>query len=174
MDDFGIKYERDEDAQHLIDSLTPHYKITINQDGTRFIGLTFSWDYTKREVDVSMPGYVDKALIRFNHQRPSKPQHQPHPHLPIVYGAKQQTSQPEDTSPKLNKEQTKFVQEVTGVFLYYARAVDSTMSLVALSAIAAEQGNPTENTLAKVKQFLDYAETHPEAVVTYIKRATWF
>ena len=115
-----------------------------------------------------MPGYVDKALIRFNHPRPSKPQHQPHPHLPIVYGAKKQTSQPEDTSPKLNKEQTKFVQEVTGVFLYYARAVDSTM-LVALSAIAAEQGNPTENTLAKVKQFLDYAATHPEAVVTYKK-----
>ena len=168
VDDFGIKYERDEDAQHLIDSLTPHYKITIDKDGTRFIGLTFSWDYERREVDISMPGYVDKALVRFNHQRPSKPQHQPHPHLPIVYGAKQQTSQPEDTSPKLNKEQTKFVQEVTGVFLYYARAVDSTM-LVALSAIAAEQGNPTENTLAKVKQFLDYAATHPEAVVTYKK-----
>eukprot|EP00956_Cyclotella_meneghiniana_P010267 scaffold14174_cov46-Cyclotella_meneghiniana.AAC.3 len=66
-----------------------------------------------------------------------------------------------------NKEEKKFVQEVTGVFLYYARAVDSTM-LVALSAIAAEQGAPTQNTLKKVNQFLlDYVVTHPEATVTY-------
>jgi hypothetical protein len=53
----------------------------------------------------------------------AKPQHQPHPHLPIKYGEKKQTSEPEDTSPKLNREETKFVQEVTGVFLFYARAV---------------------------------------------------
>jgi hypothetical protein len=39
--------------------------------------------------------------------------------------------------------------------------------LVALIAIAAEQGTPTENTLRRVYQFLDYAATHPEAVVTY-------
>ena len=74
--------------------------------------------------------------------------------------------QPTDDSPLLNKEKKKFVQEVTGVFLYYARAVDSTM-LVALSAIAAEQGSPTENTLKRVNQFLDYAATHPEATITY-------
>jgi hypothetical protein len=40
VDDFGIKYESEEDAQHLIDSLTPHYKITTDKEGTRFIGLT--------------------------------------------------------------------------------------------------------------------------------------
>jgi hypothetical protein len=39
--------------------------------------------------------------------------------------------------------------------------------LVALSAIAAEQGSPTQQTLRKVEQFLDYAATNPEAVVTY-------
>ena len=166
VDDFGIKYESKEDAQHLIDSLTPFYDITVDWEGTRFIGLTLDWDYESKEMHVSMPGYVQKALTRFKHNPPSKPQHQPHPHLPIVYGAKTQTSQPEDTSPRLNKEKTKFVQEVTGVFLFYARAVDSTM-LVALSAIAAEQGAPTENTLQKVHQFLDYAATHPEAAVTY-------
>ena len=166
VDDFAIKYENEEDAQHLLDSLTPHYQITVDKEGTRFIGLTLEWDYKNQEVHVSMPGYVEKALTRFNHPKPKKPQHQPHPHQPIVYGAKTQTATPEDDSPKLNKEQKKYVQEVTGVFLYYARAVDSTM-LVALSSIAAEQGNPTENTMKKVKQFLDYAATNPEATVTY-------
>lgn len=59
----------------------------------------------------------------------------------------------------LIKKQKKFVQQeqvTSDVFLYYARAVDSTM-LVALSAIAAEQGAPMQNTLQKVNQFLDYA-----------------
>jgi hypothetical protein len=113
-----------------------------------------------------MPGYVKKALLRFNWPTPKKPQHQPYPHLPIQYGAKTQTSEPEDTSPRLDREKTKFVQEVTGVFLFYARAVDSTM-LVSLSALAAEHAAPTERTMQKVHQFLDYAATHPKAVVTY-------
>jgi hypothetical protein len=149
VDDFGIKYKNEEDAQHLIESLTPHYKITTDREGTRFIGLTLEWDYVNRELHVSMPGYVEKALVRFNHKRPTKPQNQPHPHQPIDYGAKKQTSSPEDDSPKLDKKaRKKFVQEVTGVFLFYARAVDSTM-LVALSAIAAEQGTPTEKYTTK-------------------------
>ena len=57
---------------------------------------------------------------------------------------------------------------MVGVFLYYGRAVDSTM-LVALSAIASDQAAPTEATLNKTKQFLDYAATHPDAVLTYNK-----
>ena len=44
----------------------------------------------------------------------------------------------------------------TGTFLYYARAVYSTL-LVALSALASEQAIPTEKTMEKVMTFLDYA-----------------
>ena len=71
-----------------------------------------------------------------------------------------------DTSPPLGKEETKFVQTVAGTLLYYARAVDSTI-LTALSAITTEQAKPTENTLAKIKQLLDYCATQEEPVVTY-------
>ena len=39
--------------------------------------------------------------------------------------------------------------------------------LTALSAIASEQSNQTENTMKKVKQFLDYAASQEYAVVTY-------
>ena len=53
-----------------------------------------------------------------------------------------------------------------GVFLFYVRAVDSTM-LTALSAIATEQANPTEATMQKCKQFLDYAASQEEAVLTF-------
>ena len=53
-----------------------------------------------------------------------------------------------------------------GVFLYYGRAVDSTM-LTALSAIASAQAEPTEETMTRCKQFLDYAATHQDAILTY-------
>ena len=39
--------------------------------------------------------------------------------------------------------------------------------LPALGSIATQQANPTENTMKKVKQFLNYAATHPDVIVTY-------
>ena len=39
--------------------------------------------------------------------------------------------------------------------------------LVALGSLATQQANPTQNTMMKAKQLLDYAATHPNAIVTY-------
>ena len=39
--------------------------------------------------------------------------------------------------------------------------------LTALGSLATQQANPTETTLAQIHQFLDYALSHPNAVVTY-------
>ncbi len=64
------------------------------------------------------------------------------------------------------KKAKKFIQKVIGTFLYYARCVNSTM-LAVLGSLATQQANPTENTMAKVAQFLDYAATHPDAIVIY-------
>jgi hypothetical protein len=60
-----------------------------------------------------------------------------------MYGAKVQHAKLPDDSPLLNKAGTKFIQEVTGVFLYLMQAVDSTM-LTALSTLASKQVAPTE------------------------------
>jgi hypothetical protein len=103
-----------------------------------------------------MSGYVEKALKRFNHTRPSKSQNQPYPHTPPKYEANVQYAMPLDTSPKLDTKDKKFIQEVTGTYLFYAQAIDSTM-LTALSTIASKQSDPTEATMVKCKQFLDYA-----------------
>ena len=128
------------------------------------------WDYnkvdSKRKVHISMPGYKEVALLRFGHKRPQRPQNQPHPHVPPNYGAKQQYAAADDMSPLLNEADKKYIQQVTGVFLYCARAVDSPM-LVPLSALASEQSSPTESTMKKCKQFLDYAASQPDAIITY-------
>ena len=66
----------------------------------------------------------------------------------------------------LSPANNKFVQEVTGTFLNYDRAIDTTM-LPPIVSIATQQADPTENTLQKIKQFIDYAATNPEAIITY-------
>ncbi len=66
----------------------------------------------------------------------------------------------------LDKEGQKYIQSVTGTLLYYSRAVDSTM-LVALNAITTQQASPTQKTMERVKQLLDYSKHQEEAVLTY-------
>jgi hypothetical protein len=39
--------------------------------------------------------------------------------------------------------------------------------LMALSEIASQQAAPTENTMERVNQFLDYMWTHPDAIIWY-------
>jgi hypothetical protein len=132
---------------------------------------TLSWNEYQlgklnKNVHVSMLDYVPEALIRFQHVPLAKPQHQPCPHVKPVYGETKQYVEAIDTSPPLSKEDKNYIQEVVGTFLDYARCVNSTM-LTALGSIVTQQLNPTENTIIKVKQFLDYALTHPDAIVTY-------
>jgi hypothetical protein len=71
-----------------------------------------------------------------------------------------------DTSPPLDKKGKKYIQEVIGTFLYYARCVDSIM-LPALGSLATQQVNPMQNTNKLVHQLLNYATTHPDAIITY-------
>ncbi len=82
------------------------------------------------------------------------------------YGSKVQHVKPNDTAPPLDESGKKFIQEVTGMFLFYVRAVNSTM-LVTLSSLAAEHASPTERTMQKCLQFLDYSATQDDAIVTY-------
>jgi hypothetical protein len=166
VDDFGVKYVGEENAQHLLDTVRKYYKCSCDWKGERYCGLTIKWDYAGRKVHLSMPGYVRKALTRFQHKPPAKRQDQPYPHVKPNYGAKQQYSQENDNSPALNKAGKKFIQEVCGVFLFLARAVDGGL-LPALSSLASQQANPTERTMELCQQFLDFMSCQEEAVLTY-------
>ena len=73
---------------------------------------------------------------------------------------------PEDTSPLLDKEGTKQIQEISGCLLWYARIVDNTL-LKALNTIARKQSAPTELTNKWANQILDYCATNPDAKIQY-------
>jgi hypothetical protein len=113
-----------------------------------------------------MPSYVEQALVRFGHLIPKILQHQPHKHTVPTYGATIQYAKNNDATKPLSKEEKKYIQQVLGTFLYYGRAVGSTM-LTALSSIAATQAEPTKETMENIKLFLDYGTSHQDAILTY-------
>jgi hypothetical protein len=81
------------------------------------------------------------------------------------YGAKEQFAKPLNNTPTLDKAGKKFIQEVTRVFLFLARVVKGTM-LTPLSALASEQSTSREATMKKCLQFLDYAASQDNAILT--------
>jgi hypothetical protein len=133
--------------------------------GTDYCGLSIKWNYAKRYVDISMPGYIDAVLIRLHHKRPARPQHAPHQWSQPAYGQKLQWA-PIDETLKLDKDGKLFVQSCVGSLLYYARAVDSTM-LPAINEISGSQASPTQKTMAACKMLLDYAATYPLSIIRY-------
>ena len=165
VDDFGVKYTKNDELNHLLSALRDKYTISVDMKGTRYCGMTLKWNYKKRTLDVSMPGYVTKLLSDLKHIPPKRQQHAPHPWIPISYGSKTQYDRV-DTSAALPPHSKKQIQEIVGSLLYYARAVDCTM-LPALNAIATQQSTPTENTMKAVTHLLNYATTHPNAVLRY-------
>jgi hypothetical protein len=167
VDDFGVKYVGTEHANHLIHALREHYEVEEDWDGKLYCGIKLDWDYKKRHVDISMPNYVTKLLERFNHPAPKRPQHSPHAAPPRQFGATAQEPVKHDTTPTLAPDRIKRIQQIVGTVMYYARAVDVT-TLVALSSIAAEQAQATEQTEKHVHQLLDYLHTHQDATIRYV------
>ena len=99
VDNFRVKYVKEEDKKHLLDSLNQHYKVTVDNEGKRYLGITLEWDYKNRRVHLPMPVYVPKALKRFGHEPHPKLQNQPYPHATPNYGAKVKYANAVDNPP---------------------------------------------------------------------------
>ena len=159
VDDFGIKYFNNDDADHLLNSLKQHYQLTIDYTGNDYCGLTIDWNYHKKYVDISMPGYLDKVLQHHETTPPLRSVSTPHPYSQPVYGKHTQYATPPDTSSFLSPKRKQRLQAIIGSLLYYARAIDGSL-LPAINEISASQASPTTNTETKVHQLLAFAKHH--------------
>jgi hypothetical protein len=122
------------------------------------------WNYKARMLKASMPGYIKKALLQFQHET-AKKQYGPSPYIAPTYGAKQQMTSINDST-LLSKDDRKLLQQVCGKFLYYAQTIDGTM-MHSLNALATRVSNGTDKTKSAMKHFLDYYHTNPDAIKLY-------
>ena len=113
-----------------------------------------------------MPGYIKNVLHKYHHEPSHHKQYSPYPYQHIIYGQKVQKPTPLDNTPALNTQDTKYVQQLIGALLYYARAIDCTM-LVTLSKLSHMQSKPTQFTLRLIHHLLEYCATNPDAIIRY-------
>ena len=72
--------------QHFKRALESKYEITSDDKAEAFCGMDVTWDYRRRQVNISMKGYVKNLLHKIQHPTPSKPEHNPHIWTPPEYG----------------------------------------------------------------------------------------
>jgi hypothetical protein len=162
----GIKTTTMADMKRLVSSLQEHYSIAVDWTGSLFCGVKLTWDYINQTVDLHMPKYITKALLKYQHPALLKPQHAPYKAAPMQFRARVQTVMMDTTVP-LSKECIKHVQDIIGTLLYYGRVVDPTI-LPAISAIASQQAEGTEAVTDPCHQLLGYVTTHPNAGICYL------
>ena len=171
VDDLGIKYQKSkpEDLTHLLDCLKEIYSMKTNLNGDKFLGLHIDWNYApiykNSTCEVSIPNYYTDAAIRFgidctanvftpeicpdrNYRSPDSQQ--------IVF----------DESPPLGPAGAKTLQEIVGVMLYAARAVDG-MKLLPCSHLSSAQSCPTQKDLDAAHILLRNAATFPNPTLVF-------
>ena len=159
VDDFAVKYTHDADFEHFTNTLRATYDITVDIEGNKYLGFDIAHDKVSGNVRLSMPTYVSQALTTLNVEKKKRDTHAPATYIPPSYGKQVQQVQ-QDLSLPLDKVRIKRIQQICGIFLYYARALDHTM-LTSISKIASAQAAPTEEIEKAADVFLQYAATHP-------------
>ena len=164
VDDFGVKFHDQADADHLIATLRSLYDLKVDWTGQQYLGMTITFDATAKSVALSMPKYIDKVIQRFC-PNISRGAASPMVYVPPTYGAHQQTATI-DTGDPLSAADRVTLQEIVGCMLYYARAIDSTM-LTAVNHLSSSQAHPTATTLANAQRLLAYAAAYPNNRLVY-------
>ena len=67
---------------------------------------------------------------------------------------------------KLTDTDLEWVQEFIGIFLYYARTIDTTMVTAVNSTAASTRSSTIKDIRRRINHFLDYAATHPNASIS--------
>ena len=106
----------------------------------KYVGITIEHDRKANTISLSMPGYIEKALARFQ-MTDARKASSPAIYTPPEYGAKIHFDEVEDDTPITAEEKTR-IQQIVGVLLFYARAVDPTM-LCAVNKLASHQAEPS-------------------------------
>ncbi len=164
VDDFLIKYSNREAADHLLAALRELYILKDDFATTqKYVGITLSHNMSRKTIHMSMPGYVQKALVRFKRLH-IKGANSPILYIPPKYGRYSQEVYPDQDSKPLTVAQLLELQEIVGVFLFYARAVDPLM-ITAINKIGSSQADATTNVFAQINRFIAYASRFPNSAM---------
>ena len=170
VDDFAVKYSKMEDFEMLVNTLKELYELTINLNGSKYLGYDIQFDDEAHTVSLSMPNYVPKLLERFYPGQTLPGISSPAVYKPPRYGSNKglvfDSVGDDDDSPPLSEMEITRLQEIIGTLLFYARAVDYTI-LTAVSHLSSKQSHPTQNVLADANRILRYLAAYPQHILVF-------
>ena len=153
VDDFGVKYKEKEHVEHLIKTLEELYILKVNWVGNSYVGFDIHHDKVNHTITLSMPRYIDDAIKRFRIEDATTVDNPADP---------SKGNKGDDNEQPANEDDKKKIQQIVGVLLYYARAIDPSL-LVRINKIASEISTATTSTLRAAYRVLLYTNSHKDA-----------
>lgn len=80
-------------------------------------------------VDLSVPEYIQKTLLKFGHCKLKIPRHSPYHAAAVNYGSKQQQQSQYDNTPPFSAKHIKLVQQVVGTLLLFGGATNPILNV---------------------------------------------
>ena len=163
VDDLGVKHTNTEDIQHLIDAISPRWKVKHNPTGDKYIGMNLKWNYdpANPSLEISNAETAPKSFARFDKDNSIKRRKTPSKYTPPVYGKETTDVETEAAPPEHLPEMKNFVQSVNGTYLFYGRIIDYSI-LEQTNTIGQSQGNPTADTVDQVNHLIGYMKEYPD------------
>jgi hypothetical protein len=175
IDDFGVvKYQSIADVEHLKDTIRLLYpKFTENWNGDRYLQFHLHWNYPVCSLSYNLPDYIPKALERFRHNEILQGASTPALYIPPFFARKSTSPLVLHPSQRLHEDNSRpctpaeltYLQQVIGVYLYYARAVDCTM-LTAVNHLSSMLASATQHTLDCADRLIRYSASYPNHCIT--------
>ena len=66
--------------------LKQHYDIEEDWNGELYCGITLNWNCAEGYVDIAVPNYLQKQLVKYSHNAPTRPQYCPYEQVTVQYG----------------------------------------------------------------------------------------
>ena len=139
--------------------------MTSDWAAKRYIGIDLEWNYKNRTLRTSMDGYIDRALLQFQHKPPTTHHFAPSTHTMPTYGARVQYAKVDD-SPPMTPVQTKYLEQVCGKFLYIARTLDDS-TMHAINDLSSNKNTATQTTQKELIKLLNYCASNPKPSKMY-------
>ena len=119
--------------------------------------MTLNWNYAKKWMEKSMPGYIEKVCTRFYGANVApKFVEAPHAWTAPQYDSSQpQLTTLTDSSPLLSAPDKTRLQEIFGSLLYFARCINSTI-VATLGSIGTNIADRTERVAAMDAYLLNF------------------
>ncbi len=165
VDDFAVKYDSKEDADHLLNALSQIYTLRTDWNASLYLGMKIVYTHGSPTLTISMPSYVPAALKTLGATNIGKCNTPMLAHN-INYGTKQAQMAHVDTTPALNPARTKRLQVICGILLYYSRTLDFRIA-TAVNSLSSRQSKPTEEVELAATRLLQYLNSHPTFSITY-------